>query len=236
MGERDALATLPDGYKRDFEQKTSKSLISEMVPVGRKRQQLDRDGHGSGVLRAQDNAGAVQSPDGKGAGGRVSGKRDAAGSGKTIETAIPPWCGCRIVRSTKPPASPRSPGRRRLQETTTSTLVHVAFKAWPSKEMIAQWMHYLKDVRVCDTRLPGAAVRDPCGRRARAGCRAPVPRSGCACRRDAVARRGRCCRARSRRRGTRPTGSPGARPGIQARRQLHHRRRRRRDPGGILRR
>jgi hypothetical protein len=28
------LAGLPDGYKRDFEQKTNESLISEMVPVG----------------------------------------------------------------------------------------------------------------------------------------------------------------------------------------------------------
>ena len=28
------LASLPDGYKRDFEQKTKDALISEMVPVG----------------------------------------------------------------------------------------------------------------------------------------------------------------------------------------------------------
>jgi hypothetical protein len=47
-------------------------------------------------------------------------------------------------------------------------VVQVAFKAWPSKELIAQWMHYLKDVRVCDTRLPERAC-------APAAAAAPAP-------------------------------------------------------------
>jgi hypothetical protein len=40
-------------------------------------------------------------------------------------------------------------------------VVQVAFKAWPSKELITQWMHYLKDVRVCDTRLPERPCASP---------------------------------------------------------------------------
>jgi hypothetical protein len=45
----------------------------------------------------------------------------------------------------------------------------VAFKAWPSKEQITQWMRYLKDVTVCDTRLPDRAC-------VLAGAEQPKPR------------------------------------------------------------
>jgi hypothetical protein len=40
-------------------------------------------------------------------------------------------------------------------------VVQLAFKAWPSKEQITQWMHYLRDVIVCDTRLPDRACAAP---------------------------------------------------------------------------
>ena len=40
-------------------------------------------------------------------------------------------------------------------------IVQVAFKAWPSKEQITQWMRYLKDATVCDTRLPDRACVAP---------------------------------------------------------------------------
>jgi hypothetical protein len=40
-------------------------------------------------------------------------------------------------------------------------VVQLAFKAWPSKEQITQWMHYLPDVVVCDTRLPDRACAAP---------------------------------------------------------------------------
>ena len=36
-------------------------------------------------------------------------------------------------------------------------VVQLAFKAWPSKDQITSWMHYLGSVRVCDTRLPQQA-------------------------------------------------------------------------------
>jgi hypothetical protein len=41
-----------------------------------------------------------------------------------------------------------------IQGNDSFYIVQVAFKAWPSKEQITQWMGYLKDVAVCDTRLP----------------------------------------------------------------------------------
>jgi hypothetical protein len=41
-----------------------------------------------------------------------------------------------------------------IQGNDSFYIVQVAFKAWPSKEQITQWMSYLKDVAVCDTRLP----------------------------------------------------------------------------------
>jgi hypothetical protein len=36
-------------------------------------------------------------------------------------------------------------------------VVQLAFKAWPSKDQITSWMHYLGSVKVCDTRLPQRA-------------------------------------------------------------------------------
>jgi hypothetical protein len=49
-------------------------------------------------------------------------------------------------------------------------VVQLAFKAWPSKEQITSWMHYLGSVTVCDSRLPGRA----CPRRSSS---APAARS-----------------------------------------------------------
>ncbi len=44
-----------------------------------------------------------------------------------------------------------------IQGNDSFYIVQVAFKAWPSKEQISQWMRYLKSVTVCDTRLPDRA-------------------------------------------------------------------------------
>ena len=48
-----------------------------------------------------------------------------------------------------------------IQGNDSFYIVQVAFKAWPSKEQITQWMRYLKDATVCDTRLPDRACVAP---------------------------------------------------------------------------
>ena len=48
-----------------------------------------------------------------------------------------------------------------IQGNDSFYIVQVAFKAWPSKEQITQWMGYLKDVTVCDTRLLDRACVAP---------------------------------------------------------------------------
>ena len=48
-----------------------------------------------------------------------------------------------------------------IQGNDSFYVVQVAFKAWPSKEQITQWMGYLKEVTVCDTRLPDRACAAP---------------------------------------------------------------------------
>ena len=58
-----------------------------------------------------------------------------------------------------------------IQGNDSFYIVQVAFKAWPSKEQITQWMRYLKDVTVCDTRLPDRACVAP-GRNSRSHGRA----------------------------------------------------------------
>ena len=191
MDEETLLAALPEGYKRDFEQKTNESLISEMVPVGQSVSNWKMD-DGSGVLRAQDNAGAVQSPDGKGAGGRMSGSGTqpvAQGNENGYPSLV--WLeDCPLNKAT---GKPEITWFKAIAGNDSFYVVQVAFKAWPSKELITQWMHYLRDVRVCDTRLPERACA-PAAAAARA--------TGCVRRRRAVARRVRCGRGRSRRRGT----------------------------------
>jgi hypothetical protein len=56
-----------------------------------------------------------------------------------------------------------------IQGNDSFYIVQVAFKAWPSKEQISQWMRYLKSVTVCDTRLPDRACVLP-------GAEQPKPR------------------------------------------------------------
>ena len=51
----------------------------------------------------------------------MSEERVASRRSGSRRTAIRPWCGCRIVRSTRLPASQRSPGSRRSRATTAST-------------------------------------------------------------------------------------------------------------------
>ena len=154
------LAALPEGYKRDFEQKTQDVADQRNGAGGSKRQQLDRNGHGAGVLRAQDNAGAVQSPDGEGAGGRMSGKRDAAGRARQRER-LPSLVWLQDCPLNKATGKPEITWFKAIAGNDSFYVVQVAFKAWPSKELIAQWMHYLKDVRVCDTRLPERPCATP---------------------------------------------------------------------------
>ena len=48
-----------------------------------------------------------------------------------------------------------------IQGNDSFYIVQVAFKAWPSKEQITQWMRYLKEVTVCDTRLLDRAAPPP---------------------------------------------------------------------------
>ena len=48
-----------------------------------------------------------------------------------------------------------------IQGNDSFYVAQVAFKAWPSKEQVTQWMRYLKDVTGCDTRLPDRACAAP---------------------------------------------------------------------------
>jgi hypothetical protein len=114
------LAGLPDGYKRDFEQKTNESLISEMVPVGQSVSNWTE------MVTVQVFYTLKTTPQQFKA--QMDKERAAACPGSETqpvaqgdENGYPSMVWLRIVRSTKPPASPRSPGSRRSREMTAST-------------------------------------------------------------------------------------------------------------------
>jgi hypothetical protein len=147
------LAGLPDGYKRDFEQKTNESLISEMVPVGQSVSNWTE------MVTVQVFYTLKTTPQQFKA--QMDKERAAACPGSETqpvtqgdENGYPSMVWLQNCPLNKATGKPEITWFKAIAGNDSFYVVQVAFKAWPSKELIAQWMHYLKDVRVCDTRLP----------------------------------------------------------------------------------
>ncbi len=150
------LAALPEGYKRDFEQKTNESLISEMVPVGQSVSNWTE------MVTVQVFYALKTTPQQFKA--QMEKERAAAcpGSGTQLvaqgnENGYPSLVWLQDCPLNKATGKPEITWFKAIAGNDSFYVVQVAFKAWPSKELIAQWMHYLRDVRVCDMRLPERA-------------------------------------------------------------------------------
>jgi hypothetical protein len=161
------LASLPDGYKRDFEQKTKDALISEMVPVGQSVSNWTE------MVTVQVFYALKTTPQQFKA--QMEKERAAACPGSETqpvaqgdENGYPSMVWLQNCPLNKATGKPEITWFKAIAGNDSFYVVQVAFKAWPSKELIAQWMHYLKDVRVCDTRLPERAC-------APAAAAAPAP-------------------------------------------------------------
>ena len=161
------LAGLPDGYKRDFEQKTKDALISEMVPVGQSVSNWTE------MVTVQVFYTLKTTPQQFKA--QMDKERAAACPGSETqpvtqgdENGYPSMVWLQNCPLNKATGKPEITWFKAIAGNDSFYVVQVAFKAWPSKELIAQWMHYLKDVRVCDTRLPERAC-------APAAAAAPAP-------------------------------------------------------------
>jgi hypothetical protein len=88
---------------------------------------------------------------------------------KGEENGYPPMVWLLNCPLNKATGKPEITWFKAIQGNDSFYIVQVAFKAWPSKEQITQWMRYLKDVTVCDTRLPDRACAAP-------GAEQPQPR------------------------------------------------------------
>ena len=160
LQDENILAGLPAGFKIDFQQRNKAMLISEMVPVKQSVKNWTE------MVTVQVFYGLKVTPD-----------QFKAGIEKELATACPragshpvaqgPESGypsmvwlqnCPINKAT---GKPEITWFKAIQGNDSFYVVQVAFKAWPSKEQITQWMGYLKEVTVCDTRLPDRACAAP---------------------------------------------------------------------------
>jgi hypothetical protein len=80
---------------------------------------------------------------------------------KGEENGYPPMVWLLNCPLNKATGKPEITWFKAIQGNDSFYIVQVAFKAWPSKEQITQWMRYLKEVTVCDTRLPDRACAVP---------------------------------------------------------------------------
>ena len=160
LQDENILAGLPAGFKIDFQQRNKAMLISEMVPVKQSVKNWTE------MVTVQVFYGLKVTPD-----------QFKAGIEKELATACPRaeshpvaqgpengypsmvWLqNCPINKAT---GKPEITWFKAIQGNDSFYIVQVAFKAWPSKQQITQWMGYLKDVTVCDTRLPDRACAAP---------------------------------------------------------------------------
>lgn len=160
LQDENILAGLPAGFKIDFQQRNKTMLISEMVPVKQSVKNWTE------MVTVQVFYGLKVTPD-----------QFKAGIEKELATACPRaeshpvaqgpengypsmvWLqNCPINKAT---GKPEITWFKAIQGNDSFYVVQVAFKAWPSKEQITQWMGYLKEVTVCDTRLPDRACAAP---------------------------------------------------------------------------
>jgi hypothetical protein len=156
LTDENLLVAVPDGYKIDFQQRTGDMLISEMVPSG----QTVHDWtemvtvqvfHDLKVMPDQFKARIDK--EGPPACAGIESHPVAQGD----ENGYPYMVWLQSCPLNKATGKPEITWFKAIAGNDSFYVVQLAFKAWPSKEQITSWMHYLGGVTVCDTRLPERA-------------------------------------------------------------------------------
>jgi hypothetical protein len=154
------LVALPDGFKIDFQQRAGDMLISEMVPV----EQSVNDW--TEMVTVQVFHDLKTTPERFKA--RVDKEGPAACAGieshpvaQGDENGYPYMVWLQSCPLNKATGKPEITWFKAIAGNDSFYVVQLAFKAWPSKEQVTSWMHYLGGVKVCDTRLPGRACPNP---------------------------------------------------------------------------
>jgi hypothetical protein len=160
LKDENILAKLPAGYKIGFQQKNNDMLISEMVPVNQSVKNWTE------MVTVQVFYALKTTPEQFKA--QIEKQRVVAcpGSeshpvGQGRENGYPSMVWLQNCPLNKATGKPEITWFKAIEGNDSFYVVQLAFKAWPSKEQITQWMHYLRDVVVCDTRLPDRACTAP---------------------------------------------------------------------------
>jgi hypothetical protein len=150
------LTTIPDGYKTDFQDKTSDMLISEMVPVDQSVTNWTE------MVTVQIFYALKATPAQFKIGIDKEGTRLCPGSSSQpiaqgSENGYPTMVWYQICPLNKATGKPEFTWFKAIEGNDSFYVVQVALKARPPQDVITRWMDYLKRVRVCDTRLPDRA-------------------------------------------------------------------------------
>ncbi len=160
LRDENILAKLPTGFKIDFQQRNKTMLISEMVPVKQSVKNWTE------MVTVQVFYGLMVTPEQFKA--RIEKELATACPGaeshpvaEGAENGYPSLVWLQNCPINKATGKPEITWFKAIQGNDSFYVAQVAFKAWPSKEQVTQWMRYLKDVTVCDTRLPDRACAAP---------------------------------------------------------------------------
>jgi hypothetical protein len=160
LTDENLLVAVPDGYKIDFQQRTGNMLISETVPVA----QTVHDWtemvtvqvfHDLKIRPEQFKARIDQ--EGPAACPGIESHPIAQGD----ENGYPYLVWLQSCPLNKATGKPENTWFKAIAGNNSFYVVQLAFKAWPAKEQITSWMHYLGSIKVCDTRLPERACPRP---------------------------------------------------------------------------
>jgi hypothetical protein len=153
LSDENLLVALPDGFKIDFQQRAGNMLINEMVPVGQTVNDWTE------MVTVQVFHDLKTTPEQFKA--RIDKEGPAACAGieshpvaQGDENGYPYMVWLQSCPLNKVTGKPEITWFKAIAGNDSFYILQLAFKAWPSKEQITSWMHYLGTVRVCDTRLP----------------------------------------------------------------------------------
>ena len=150
------LVTLPPGYKVDFQQKTDKMMISEMVPSA------ENVNAWTEMATVQVFFGLKIAPEEFRARMEKLWSGSCAGSMFKTDASEPAngypalsWIqNCPLNKQT---GKPEITWFKAIRGNDSLYLVQKAFKFTPSNEQVTTWTQYLRGVAVCDSRRPDRA-------------------------------------------------------------------------------
>jgi hypothetical protein len=153
LANENLLTKMPDGYKLDFHQENKDMFLNEFVPVSQSFNNWTE------MVTVQVFYGLKESPEQFKAKTEASLPKLCPGAKVNLitqgnENGYPFILFLQDCPLNKATGKPEITWFKVIGGNDSLYVVQFAAKAWPSNEEITNWLHYLRDVVVCDTRLP----------------------------------------------------------------------------------